>query len=300
MQPYSPLGEAWLAFLTQHAMGEPTFVLQDLQYGEAFIQVRYRPHQAAGDVVFLAPALSDSHQMAGAWSDLIEGSVIEAGGQGIQRVFANLPASGPEVDVFQQTGFTLYSREDVYRLDTSSSKAAQGGSTSWRRQQPEDWPAIQKLCVAVTPQRVRQAEGGIALATGLEKNCQRYVLLDEPDGELVAVLALCVGRQAYWIRLLLQPDRRHEAEPLVGQALALLAKQPPKPVYSNVRQYENGMCEAMEASGFRAFTARSLMVKHTVAWIKTPAAEAVPALKSSAEAVPPAYHIENKPDASVH
>jgi hypothetical protein len=83
---------------------------------------------------------------------------------------------------------------------------------------------------------------------------------------------------------------------LIGGALAVLANQPPKPIYCNVRQYENGICEALEAKGFRLFAARALMVKHTVAWIKTPFPETVPALKSSAEAVPPAYRLEAAPE----
>jgi hypothetical protein len=298
MQPQSPLWEAWLAFLTQHAMGEPTFVLQDLHHGEAFIQVRYRPHQAAADVVFMAPTLSDSPKITSVWSDLIEGSVIEAAGQGIQRVFANLPASGAELDVFQQAGFTLYGREDVYRLQANPGEGVEGPSPTWRPQKPEDWPAIQKLCVAVTPQRVRQAEGGIGLTTRQEKNCQRYVLSAEPGEELVAALTLCLGQQAYWLRLLVHPDSRHLAEQLIGGALAVLANHPPKPIYCNVRQYENDICLALEAEGFRLFATRSLMVKHTVAWIKTPVPEAVPALKSSAEAIPPAYRLEATPEPS--
>jgi hypothetical protein len=38
------------------------------------------------------------------------------------------------------------------------------------------------------------------------------------------------------------------------------------------------------------------MVKHTVAWIKTPLQELVPTLKGGAEPVPPAYHINGEPD----
>jgi hypothetical protein len=40
------------------------------------------------------------------------------------------------------------------------------------------------------------------------------------------------------------------------------------------------------------------MVKHTAAWVKTPAHEFMPALKGSAELVPPAYRINGEQEAS--
>ena len=78
MQPHAPLWEAWLAFLTQHAMGQPTYVLRDAHDGEAFVQVRYRPHQAAADVAFLAPSLAKNRRSANAWSRLLDGACVEA------------------------------------------------------------------------------------------------------------------------------------------------------------------------------------------------------------------------------
>jgi len=61
-----------------------------------------------------------------------------------------------------------------------------------------------------------------------------------------------------------------------------------------VRQYENGVREALHETGFEPYATRALMVRHTVAWIKTPALEPVSALASSAEPVPPAYRINGE------
>ena len=38
------------------------------------------------------------------------------------------------------------------------------------------------------------------------------------------------------------------------------------------------------------------MVKHTVAWIKTPLQESVATITSSAEPVPPAYRLNGEPE----
>jgi hypothetical protein len=293
-QPTNPLREAWWAFLTQQAMGQPTYVFSDLRDGEGFVQVRYRPHQAAADVAFLAPALEERRKAAAAWAHLLDGACIEAAGRGIQRIFANLPDSGAEVDVFNQSGFTLYAGEDIYRLDESRRISESGESLAVRPQHPEDWPAFQKLCVAITPQRVRQAEGGIALAAGNERNCQRFVLPGQNGDDLAGVLNICSGGHAYWLRLMVHPDARDVADDLICWALRGLINQPPHPVYCNVRQYEGGVRTALEFAGFEPYTTRALVVKHTVAWSKVSAPELAPVLKSSAEAAPPAYRINGE------
>jgi hypothetical protein len=304
-QPHTPLWEAYLAFLTQQAMGQPTYVLYDPHDGEAFIQVRYRPHQAAADVTYLSPALSENRQASKAWASLLDGACIEAASRGIQRVFANLTESSPEVDVFYQAGFTLYAGEDVYRLPQIDGGQTGSDVPGLRPQQPEDWPAIQKLFVAITPQRVRQAEGGIAVATGWEKNCQRYVLPGREGEDLAAVLIICAGGLAHWLRVLVHPDAQQEfeidpesdiAEGLIRWGLVALNGYASRPVYCNVRQYESGVRPGLHAVGFEPYTTRVLMVKHTVAWVKTAAPELIPALKSSAEPVPPALRINGEPD----
>jgi hypothetical protein len=301
-QPQIPLWEAWLAFVSQQAMGQPTYVWYESQDGEAFIQVRYRPHQAAADVAYLAPSLAEDRRMTSAWSRLLDGACIEAAGQGIQRVFANLPESDAEVDVFNQTGFMPYAREDIYRLVQPQAGRRAGESLSPRLSRAQDWPALQKLCVAITPQRVRQAEGGIAVAIGRERNCRRYVLPGGDSDDLVASLSVCTGTLAHWLRVLIHPDARHVpgnettdlAENLICWGLATVNARGTKPVYCNVRQYETGVQQGLEAVGFELYATRTLMVKHTLAWTKTPAQELVPALKSSAELVPPAYHINGE------
>lgn len=293
-QSNAPLRDAWLAFLTQQAMGRPTYVLYDPHEGEAFVQVRYRPHQAAADVAYLAPSLVENHRAARAWGRLLDGACVEAAGRGIQRVFASLPETGDEAEVFQQSGFSLYAAEDVYWLEGASSDLAQQECLDLRAQRPDDWPALQRLCVVITPQRVRHAEGGIALATTEGGSCQRYVLPGRNGDDLVASLSVCTGGTGHWVRVLVHPEARQLAGGLVSAALGKLTNQPGKPIYCNVRRYESGVKTGLESAGFEFYDARALMVKHTVAWVKTPAHELVPGLKGGAELAPPAYRINGE------
>lgn len=295
-QPSKPLLEAWLAFLTQQEMGRPTYVLSDPHDGEGFVQLRFRPHQAAVDVSFLAPALEEESGATSVWSRLLDGACVEVARRGIQRVFASLPESSAEADLFYQSGFTLYAGEDIYRLTQQPGSGYQEESTGLRPRRPEDWPSIQKLCVAITPQRVRQAEGGISVAGGMERHFQHYVLPGEDGGDLVAVLSISTGGQARWLRLLVHPDARDVVDSLVYRALAMTGDHQAVPIFCNVRQYEGGVRAALEAAGFVHHAARALMVKHTLAWSKMATPELAPALQSSAEVVPPTFHINGEPE----
>jgi hypothetical protein len=261
--------------------------------------VRFRPHQAAADVSFLAPALEAGRDASNLWFRLLDGASIELAGRGIQRVFANLPESGAEADLFYQSGFTLYAGEEVFRLAQRSEPENKEGIPELRLQRAADWPSIQRLFVAVTPQRVRQAEGGIRIAAGMERNCQHYVLPGENRGDLAAVLSICSGGEACLLRLVVHPDARDVADGLVRGALAIMDRCPAKPVFCSVRQYEGGVRAALLAAGFERYASRALMVKHTLAWSKTAVPELGPALKATAEIVPPAYHMNGEPEFQV-
>lgn len=295
-QPCAPLREAWLAFLTQQAMGQPTFVLYDPHEGEAFVQIRYRPHQAAADVAFLAPTLVENHQTARAWARLLDGACFEAAKRGIQRIFASLPESGAEVDVFQQVGFTLYTSEDIYRLAPQDGFSGDHDELPLYPQRPEDWASMQKLRVAITPQRVRQAEGGIGTAFANERNSRRLVLRGDEGSDITGEMELYTGSYGHWMHLWLHPDARDMAGALIQRAVQTLDDRSGRPIYCDVRQYESGLHHALDEAGFRQIATRALMAKPTLAWVKTPVQELAPALKSSAEPVPPTYHAAGEPD----
>jgi len=290
-QPPMPLWEAWLAYLTQQAMGRPTYVLDDPHHGEAVVQIRYRPHQAAADVAFLAPELADDRRAASAWSRLLDGACIEAASRGIQRVFASLPETGGAVDLFHQAGFVLYAADEIYRLDQISSSVSAAPAVHVRAQRPEDWPALQRLCVAVTPQRVRQVEGGILMAVDDGWSHHRFVAEGEGPDELTGALSVYTGSLAHWLRILVSPAAPQAAESLLRWGLHRVAEQAGKPVYVNIRKYEGGVLSALASAGFELYAVRSLMVKPTVAWVKATVQELVPALKGTVEPVPPAFHV---------
>ena len=192
-------------------------------------------------------------------------------------------------------GFAAFACEDIFRLAQLPTNPVSGAVPGLRPQRTEDWPALQKLCIAITPQRVRQVEGGIAVTPAGGRGHLGYVLPDQDPhqgkgslgDDLVAALHVHIGKQAHWLRLLVHPDAGSIAGALIGWALTSLVGQPPRPVYCSVRQYEAGVRDALQAASFELDHARTLMVRQTIAWAKVPAQELVPALKGSAE---PVFH----------
>ena len=289
-----PLWQAWLALMSQHAMGQPAYVLFDPHAGEAFIQVEYRPHQAAADVVYVAPAWGETGRAGQAWSALLEGISLEMAARGIERLFAGLPDSGPEVDAFCQAGFTPYAGEEIWRLAHPPAHPPREPMGLIRPQRVSDLPALQKLCAAVIPQRVRQAEGGISLAPDKGSTCQRYVLPGEHRDEMVGMLTIWSGGSGHWMRVLVHPDARHLAGDLVECGLSVLAGQSPRPVHTNVRKYESGIRAQLEATGFELEAERVLLVRQTTAWAKSAVPELAPALTGGARPVPPNYQMSSE------
>jgi hypothetical protein len=122
------------------------------------------------------------------------------------------------------------------------------------------------------------------------------VLPGKNGGDLAAALDVSRGTHAHWMRMMVHPDARQQADVLVRLGLGVLGERSGKPVYCNVRQYESGVRAALAAVGFEPFATRTLMVKHTVAWSKASLQELVPALKGGVEPVPPAYRIDGEPE----
>jgi hypothetical protein len=289
-----PFWEAWLALVSRHAMGQPAYVLSDPHDGEAFIQVEYRPHQAAADVRYLAPALASAAHVASAWSAMLEGLSLEMAQRGIEHLFAALPDSGSEVEAFYQAGFAPYAGEEILWLLQPPARPSRALSGMIRPLRLNDLPALQKLCAAVIPPRVRQAEGGISPVADMGGNCQRYVLPGEHGDELAGMLTLFSGGSGHWMRVVVHPEARHLAGELIDFGLSTLAAQPPRPVLVNVRKYEGGVRAQLEAVGFELKAERVLLVKQTVAWIRSPVPDLAPALTGGARPVPPTYQIASE------
>jgi hypothetical protein len=293
-QTYRPLLEALVGCLPLQGMGVLTYVCDEMEGGRrmaGFAQARMRRENAEADVVYLTPSLSVAEKAVAVWCRLLEHLCLEAGEQGIQRIFAHLPEDGPEVEAFQQVGFSLYSREDVFRLVQMPSDLPHLERTV-RLQQPTDNWGLQGLYTAVVPRLVQQAENLTARRWGATpgswlRQAKREGYVMEDKGEVIGYLRIRKGQTGHWLKMLLHPQAYERADELIEQSLSLLAEYPPRPSYCCLPRYQGGLRVPLEAKGFQLFASQCAMVKHTTVRVKEPALKLVPALEKRAEAATP-------------
>lgn len=300
-QSYNPLRAALTAYFTVGELGALTYVMRgNIGEGrrEGFAQVRERRTRPETDVLFMAPALTGEVD-SDVWRHLLIYVCQRAGERGIERLFARLPEGGEEVHLFGQVGFSVYTREDVFRLPKDSQ--AQTGPLSGvtiRPYRSEDVIAVQQLYTAVAPRLVQQAEN----VTSQRHLCppdvwpatvggRGYVL--RKKGEIVGCLTVRQGRIGHWLYVLLHPQAYDHAGDMLTHGLATLRDALAGPVYCGVREYQGGLRAVLEDMGFQLFVSRVLMVKHTTVRVTDPIRALRPALDKRAEVTTPAVSPAN-------
>ncbi len=294
-QKYKPLLAALAGCLSPQGMRVSTYVCDEVEENRrmaGFAQVRMRRARSEADVVYLAPSLSVTGDARTLWFRLLEQLCREAGEQGIQRTFARLPEDGPEVEAFQQVGFSIYTQEDVFRLRQIPPDLSRPERMTVRPQQSADNWGLQELYKTIAPRLVQQAENLTtrkweatpSLWLGQTRR-EGYVLEDK--GEVIGYLRIRQGQTGHWLEMLLHPQAYERADELVVQSLFLLAEYPPHPIYCCLRRYQGGLRPRLEAQGFQLLASQCVMVKHTTVRAKKPALRLVPALEKRAEAPAP-------------
>lgn len=294
-QTYRPLLAALVGCLPVEGMGVFTYVcakVKESRQMAGFGQVRMRKESSEADVVYLTPSLSVAKDAKTIWRRLLEQLCFEAGERGTQRIFARLPEDGPEVEVFQQVGFSIYTREDVFRLAQIPPDLVHPEKKTLRLQRPTDSWGLQGLYADVAPRLVQQAENITVREWETSSSLwprqarrEGYVLEDQ--GEVVGYLRIRQGQIGHWLEMLLHPQAYERANEFVEQSLSLLTEYPPRPIYCCVRRYQGGLRTPLEAMGFQHFASQCVMVKYTTVLIKEPALKRVPALEKRAEVATP-------------
>jgi hypothetical protein len=304
--PHDPLWTALTAPWPWAGVGVATFVL-DEQTAEArlagFVQVSERASRPEADLLHLAPALSQAPDpqsdaelcnpaAVAIWSRLLSYCSQAAASHGLQRIFASIPDGSPEQRCLRDAGFSLYTRETIYRLAVAADGGAQAG---FRPQGPGDSWSLQRLYFRSTPRLVQQAEGAVSGEAGSprlswwEPNAWRGIVW-EPAGEVRGAAQVHLGRTGHWIRLLGGNSLTgRELRALIGQGLRLIATEQTArrglPVYVTVRDYEGGLGGVLTGCGFAPYLDRARFVRHTTARMREVVPAMLPALEVRQEAV---------------
>ncbi len=294
-QTYRPLLAALVGCLPLEGIGIFTSVfdeVRDSRQMTGFGQVRIRKESSEADVVYLTPSLSAVEDAQTIWSCLLEKLCLEAGERGIQRIFARLPEDGPEVEAFQQVGFSVYTREDVFRLTQIPPDLAHLEKRTVRPQQPTDSWGLQGLYADVTPRLVQQAENITVrewetTPSPWPRQARREGYVLEGQREVIGYIRISQGQTGHWLEILLHPRAYERADELVEQSLSLLTEYPACPIYCCVRRYQGGLRAPLEDRDFQHFASQCVMIKYTTVLIKEPALKRIPALEKRAEVATP-------------
>jgi len=257
---------------------------------DAFLQIRRRTARPEADLVYIAPTLEDKPEAREAWDHLLTGTCIALGQQGIERIYAGLPESGPEVGVFRAAGFVLYTREELFRLGPEARTSPENGQPPLQvRAAEHDW-GLERLYNELVPWLVQQAEGGQGF-NGLRSGFQgqesdgEYVLLD--GDEIVGLVQMGTAAKADWLSVFLHPRAYHWARAIVTFGLSQLQHSPRRPVYCAVRHYQGGLRTPLEENGFQWTGTRALLVRHTVARVREGRARRIEGMEKRPEAAIP-------------
>lgn len=211
--------------------------------------------------------------------ELLEYVVNAAITHGVQRVFAKVEEDTDDLELFLRCSFQRYAHELTFCLPQGASAhiEAPPDDLPLRRWHRHDQWGLLRLYTANAPHMVQVAENidsneYTSLRVGQLPRWQLPLLPAREQGfvyDLGVRLGGWVqvrrgsGLHPHQISLMVHPDNTDLATPLLRFALSLLEEGgDARPVYCQVREYEEAVVSALRDSGFEHVATRALLVRH--------------------------------------
>lgn len=231
-------------------------------------------------LTFLTPrSLLDTRQV----SALLDYMVALSGVRGAMRLLADVDEGSEAFEALRRDGFSAFSRQRIWQLDTH--RKVQAPSGGWRAARNEDLHAVKTLYHNVVPGLVQQVE------PFLYERLRGVVYYQQDD--LLAYVDIKKGHRGIWV----QPYFHPEMDDLLERMVDLLDHIPNRssqPIYICVRSYQTWLETQIEALGGLAGPQQALMVRHLAVWNKAESPFALPALEGgSAEVSAPIVRTES-------
>jgi hypothetical protein len=291
----SPLGTALLSHTVPGRGEVSTFIADHREESgrwKGLAQMRQRRNHPEYVITYLGPSLTSREGTHALWQRLLAHAYVQAGEHGAHRVYAGLPPDGEETQLFRHMGFTAYAQEDIFRWHPEESQGMQVVPLALRHQNYRDSWGLQQLYASVTPRAVQNAEGSAQAEWELNHTPwslrhQRAGLVWDGPGEIAAAVQIRSARRGHWIKLLLHPDAREYASPLVAAALSKVESSPDQSVFCAVRTYESDLASTLRDHGFRLLTSHTLVVKPCTVLARDTLGQIVPSLNGQTEHAAP-------------
>jgi hypothetical protein len=269
-----------------------TWVCEDRWQILGLAQARPRPGGAAWDLSYLAAVTNPGGHEPFTSPDevlmeLSQYALNVAISRGVHRFFARIEDEVPEIELFAKLGFQRYARELTYWLCTPqtglnalgglgsdlSSDSSDVPLRSWHR---HDIWGLLRLYDASAPRRVQMAEsltsqellytcaGGARIWSLPFLEPTSIACVNDRGVRLGGWIRLRFGRgsQPHQMWLMTHPDEPAVPLALVRFGLRVLAKEEPRPVACQVREYDSSAANALRAAGFEHSNTHALLVRH--------------------------------------
>ncbi len=243
-------------------------------------QVTYSSGASYARFSFLAPeeALEQNEL-----TSLTEYIVTQMGQLGAYHILADVDESNPVFQILRRSGFAIYARQRVWRLD--SEPAGFSDTSPWRASQSRDALGVHSLYCNVVPGLVQQVEP-------LPKKDFKGVVYYQ-NGELFAFVELKHGRKGIWVQPFVHPDAQG-FERQLNQLLSELPSRRDRPLYICVRSYQSWLESAVEAMGAQPGPQQAVMVRHMTIARRVNQTLPIPAINGKRiEPTAPIVHVEN-------
>jgi hypothetical protein len=257
-----------------------TWICEDHWRLLGFAQVRERPSHAAWDLSYLASIVNHNLISEDILNALLEYVLEMAATNGILRLFTKVEDGIPESDLFSRAGFQRYARECTYVYDPTQQQLEEDLTDtpipSLRRWNRHHVWGLHQLYRSVTPQKVVAAEH--------YENSEEYAKFHVgPLQPLLSIFAqgnenyICDmglrlgawlrlyrghGSSAHRIALMVHPEHRDLAEPLLQFGIRKLLGIDVRRIYCLVREYDSCVITALRDSGFELASTKMLLVRH--------------------------------------
>lgn len=219
------------------------------QAGKPLIgQVTYLMGASYARLTFLAPDDAMEQPELAALSDYM---AVQMGGHGAFHILADVDESNQVYQLLHRTGFAIYARQRIWRLD--GQPIGEANPAPWRASRSRDAIGVRSLYCNVVPGLVQQVEP-------LPKKDLKGVVYYQ-NGELLAFVELKYGRNGIWVQPFVHPDAEGFDRHLV-HLLQDLPGRRERPLYICVRSYQSWLEIAIEAMGAQPGPQQAVMVRH--------------------------------------
>lgn len=258
----------WRSLLPYHVSGACTLVYQEgSQLAAVQAEARPGPDKCTIMRLGLAPQADPAILVP-----LLEALCVHAVDHGAGRVFAAV-ADDEGASLLRRLDFVAYADETIYRMVNEETREEEvtrkAASFAIRPLRSRDVWGVHTLYAAVTPRPVQLLEGLTSddwefrlphrvAWPGLTSEV-RLVL--EAEAGVGGYLTLTRGSRGHRLEMMVHPQQRVLAGPLLQAGLDVAAHWPPLPVYCGLRGYQGELGQVLESAGFQPMGAQTLMVK---------------------------------------